>query len=44
MRGCGRGTDQAMQKAGIQQVAIQAVTDPEEMIETFAKEIIKRWK
>ena len=34
----------AMQKAGIQQVAIQAVTDPKETIETFSKEIIKRWK
>ncbi|HXG20302.1 MAG TPA: LLM class flavin-dependent oxidoreductase [Methylomirabilota bacterium] len=34
----------AMQKAGISQVAIQAVTDPTETIETFAKEIIRRWK
>lgn len=34
----------AMQKAGINQVAIQAVTDPKETIETFSKEIIKRWK
>ena len=35
---------QAMQQAGIQQVAIQAVTAPRETIETFAKDIIKRWK
>ncbi len=34
----------AMQKAGIQQVAIQAVTDPKETIEIFAKTIIKRWQ
>jgi alkanesulfonate monooxygenase SsuD/methylene tetrahydromethanopterin reductase-like flavin-dependent oxidoreductase (luciferase family) len=32
----------AMKKAGINQVAIQAVTDPRETIETFAKEIM-RW-
>lgn len=35
---------QAMRKAGIKQVAIQAVTDPQATIETFAKAIIKRWK
>lgn len=34
----------AMRKAGIQQVAIQAITDPKETIETFAKEIIKRMR
>jgi 5,10-methylenetetrahydromethanopterin reductase len=34
----------AMQKAGVNQVAIQAVTDPKETIETFSKEIIKRWR
>lgn len=34
----------AMKKAGINQVAIQAVTDPRETIETFAKEIIRRVK
>jgi alkanesulfonate monooxygenase SsuD/methylene tetrahydromethanopterin reductase-like flavin-dependent oxidoreductase (luciferase family) len=34
----------AMQKAGINQVAIQAVTDPKETIETFSQEIIKRWR
>jgi alkanesulfonate monooxygenase SsuD/methylene tetrahydromethanopterin reductase-like flavin-dependent oxidoreductase (luciferase family) len=34
----------AMQKAGMQQVAIQAVTEPQETIETFSKEIIRRWK
>lgn len=34
----------AMRKAGINQVAIQAVTDPKETIEAFSKEIIKRWK
>jgi len=34
----------AMQKAGIKQVTIQAVVDPQETIETFAKAIIKRWK
>ena len=33
----------AMHRAGINQVAIQAVTDPKETIETFSKEIIKRW-
>lgn len=32
----------AMKKAGINQVAIQAVTDPRETIETFAKEVIRR--
>lgn len=32
----------AMKKAGINQVAIQAVTDPRETIETFAKEIMRR--
>ncbi len=35
---------QAMHKAGIKQVAIQPVTDPQETIETFAKAIIKWWK
>jgi alkanesulfonate monooxygenase SsuD/methylene tetrahydromethanopterin reductase-like flavin-dependent oxidoreductase (luciferase family) len=35
---------QAMQKAGIKQVAIQAVTDPKETIESFSKEIIRRMK
>jgi 5,10-methylenetetrahydromethanopterin reductase len=35
---------QAMKKAGIKQVAIQAVTDPKETIETFSKEIIRRMK
>jgi alkanesulfonate monooxygenase SsuD/methylene tetrahydromethanopterin reductase-like flavin-dependent oxidoreductase (luciferase family) len=34
----------AMQKAGIKQVAIQAVTDPKETIETFSKEIMRRMK
>jgi len=34
----------AMRKAGINQVAIQAVTDPRETIETFAKEVIRRVK
>jgi 5,10-methylenetetrahydromethanopterin reductase len=33
-----------MRKAGIQQVAIQAVLDPRETIETFSKEIIRRMK
>jgi 5,10-methylenetetrahydromethanopterin reductase len=33
---------QAMRKAGIRQVAIQAIADPKETIETFAKEIIRR--
>lgn len=32
----------AMRKAGINQAAIQAVTDPKETIETFSKEIIKK--
>lgn len=35
---------QAMHKAGMKQVAIQPVTDPQETIETFSKAIIKRWK
>lgn len=35
---------QAMKKAGINQVAIQPVTDPKETIESFSKEIIKRMK
>jgi alkanesulfonate monooxygenase SsuD/methylene tetrahydromethanopterin reductase-like flavin-dependent oxidoreductase (luciferase family) len=34
----------AMQKAGIRQVAIQAVTDPKDTIETFSKEIMRRMK
>jgi len=34
----------AMKQAGINQVAIQAVTDPKETIETFSKEIMKRMK
>ena len=34
----------AMRKAGIQQVAIQAISDPKETIETFAKEIIRRMR
>jgi 5,10-methylenetetrahydromethanopterin reductase len=34
----------AMKKAGINQVAIQAVTDPKDTIEVFSKEIIKRMK
>jgi len=34
----------AMKKAGINQVAVQAVTDPKDTIETFSKEIIKRIK
>src|SRR5712692_1730436 len=33
-----------MKKAGIQQVAIQPVTDPRATIETFAKEIMRRGK
>jgi len=33
-----------MKKAGIQQVAIQAVTDPVETIESFSKEIIRKLK
>ena len=32
----------AMKKAGIKQVAIQAVTDPKETIESFSQEIIRR--
>ena len=35
---------QAMHKAGIKQVAIQPVTNPQETIETFSKAIIRRWK
>ena len=35
---------QAMKKAGINQVAIQPVTDPKETIESFAKEILQRMK
>jgi alkanesulfonate monooxygenase SsuD/methylene tetrahydromethanopterin reductase-like flavin-dependent oxidoreductase (luciferase family) len=35
---------QAMKKAGIKQVAIQAVTDPQETIKSFSKEIIRRMK
>jgi 5,10-methylenetetrahydromethanopterin reductase len=34
----------SMRKAGINQVAIQPVTDPRGTIETFAKEVIKRVK
>ena len=34
----------AMQKAGINQVAIQAVTNPKETIETFSKKIMRRMK
>ena len=34
----------AMRNAGIQQVAIQAVTDPQETIETFSKEIMRRMR
>jgi alkanesulfonate monooxygenase SsuD/methylene tetrahydromethanopterin reductase-like flavin-dependent oxidoreductase (luciferase family) len=34
----------AMKKAGINQVAVQAVTDSKETIETFSSEIIKRMK
>ena len=34
----------AMKKAGIKQVAIQAVTDPKETIKSFSKEIIRRMK
>jgi hypothetical protein len=33
-----------MKKAGIQQVAIQAVTEPKETIKSFSKEIIRRMK
>jgi alkanesulfonate monooxygenase SsuD/methylene tetrahydromethanopterin reductase-like flavin-dependent oxidoreductase (luciferase family) len=35
---------QNMKKAGIQQVAIQPVTDTRETIETFAKEILRKVK
>ena len=34
----------AMKKAGINQVAVQAVTDSKETLETFSSEIIKRMK
>lgn len=34
----------AMKKAGIKQVAIQAVTDPKETIKSFSKEIIRQMK
>ena len=34
----------AMKKAGLNQVAIQPVTDARETIETFSKEIIRRMR
>jgi alkanesulfonate monooxygenase SsuD/methylene tetrahydromethanopterin reductase-like flavin-dependent oxidoreductase (luciferase family) len=34
----------AMRKAGLNQVAVQAITDPRETIETFSRQIIKRMK